>query len=127
MDAEVETVTADMRDEDQVRRTVDRVVERFGRIEVLVNNASIVTHFAWGLPRWAPIKEMEKTFWDNVINTNLGGVFLCTKHVLPHMEAQGGGHVINLYGGGFGVGATGLPRVQGGDSQFYTLRGRRGA
>src|SRR5713101_8377705 len=43
---------------------------------------------------------MEKSFWDRVIDTNLGGTFLCTKHALPHMERQRSGHIVNVLGGG---------------------------
>ncbi len=93
-------VNADVRSEADVKRMVEQVMSRFGRIDVLVNDAAIVPHFAWGIPRWPRIRDMEKSFWDRVIQTNLGGTFLCTKHVLPHMEAGRSGHVINLYGGG---------------------------
>ncbi len=93
-------INVDVRNEDDVRRMVDQVVKRFGQIDVLVNDAAIVPHFAWGIPRWPRIRDMEKDFWDRVIQTNLGGTFLCTKHVLPHMEARRSGHIINLYGGG---------------------------
>jgi NAD(P)-dependent dehydrogenase (short-subunit alcohol dehydrogenase family) len=105
LDTEVLALTADVRDEEQVAAMVAQAGERFGRIDVLVNNAGIVTHFGW-MPRWAPIREMERSFWDRVLDTNLGGTFLCTKHVLPTMEAQGGGHIINLHGGTSGVGAA---------------------
>jgi NAD(P)-dependent dehydrogenase (short-subunit alcohol dehydrogenase family) len=90
----------DVRDENSVKQMVNQVVNRFGQIDVLVNNAAIVPHFAWGIPRWPRITEMGKDFWDRVIHTNLGGTFLCTKYVLPHMEAKKSGHIINLYGGG---------------------------
>ncbi len=93
-------INVDVRNEDDVRRMVDQVVKRFGQIDVLVNDAAIVPHFAWGIPRWPRIRDMEKDFWDRVIQTNLGGTFLCTKYVLPHMEARRSGHIINLYGGG---------------------------
>ena len=93
-------VNVDVRNEDDVKKMFDQVVSRFGRIDVLVNNAAIVPHFAWGIPRWPRIRDMDKAFWDRVIQTNLGGTFLCTKHVLPHMESKRSGHVINLYGGG---------------------------
>jgi 3-oxoacyl-[acyl-carrier protein] reductase len=93
-------VNADVRSEEDVKKMVERVMSRFGQIDVLVNDAAIVPHFAWGIPRWPRIRDMEKSFWDRVIQTNLGGTFLCTKHVLPHMEARRSGHVINLYGGG---------------------------
>lgn len=93
-------IDVDVRNEDGVKKMVEQVMNRFGRIDVLVNNAAIVPHFAWGIPRWPHIRDMEKGFWDRVIQTNLGGTFLCTRHVLPHMEARRSGHIINLYGGG---------------------------
>jgi len=97
---EVLALNVDVRNENGVKKMVEEVMNRFGRIDVLVNNAAIVPHFAWGIPRWPRIRDMEKDFWDRVIQTNLGGTFLCTKHVLPHMEEQRSGHIINLYGGG---------------------------
>ena len=93
-------INVDVRNEDDVKRMVDQAADRFGQIDVLVNDAAIVPHFAWGIPRWPRIRDMEKDFWDRVVQTNLGGTFLCTKYVLPHMEARRSGHIINLYGGG---------------------------
>lgn len=93
-------MNVDVRNEDDVKKMAEQVAGRFGQIDVLVNNAAIVPHFAWGIPRWPRIRDMEKEFWDRVIQTNLGGTFLCTKHVLPYMGARRSGHIINLYGGG---------------------------
>ncbi len=93
-------INVDVRNEDDVKKMAEQVASRFGQIDVLVNDAAIVPHFAWGIPRWPRIRDMEKDFWDRVIQTNLGGTFLCTKHVLPHMESRRSGHIINLYGGG---------------------------
>jgi len=93
-------VKVDVRDEASVKKMVDQAVQRFGQIDVLINNAAIVPHFAWGIPRWPRIQDMEKEFWDRVIQTNLGGTFLCTKHVASHMAGRKSGHIINLYGGG---------------------------
>jgi 2-hydroxycyclohexanecarboxyl-CoA dehydrogenase len=97
-----ETLAArvDVRDEQSVKGLVDQVIGRFGQIDVMVNNAAIVPHFAWGIPRWPRIAEMPMEFWDRVIRTNLYGTFNGTKHVLPHMQKRNSGHVINLYGGG---------------------------
>src|SRR5437867_8657567 len=97
-------VPTDVRDENAVRNLVDKTLERFGRIDVLVNNAAIVTHFQWGLPPWPRIRDMEKDFWERVIGTNLGGTFNCTKHVLPTMESQRSGHVISTMGGTSAIG-----------------------
>jgi NAD(P)-dependent dehydrogenase (short-subunit alcohol dehydrogenase family) len=90
----------DVREEESVKRLIDQVIGRFGQIDVLVNNAAIVPHFAWGIPRWPRIAEMPMEFWDRVIRTNLYGTFNGTKYVLPHMEKRKSGHIINLYGGG---------------------------
>jgi 3-oxoacyl-[acyl-carrier protein] reductase len=93
------TLKLDVRVEDEVSAFMKETVGRFGRLDVLVNNAGIVTHFGWGVPRWPLVRDMEKNFWDKVMETNLGGTFLCTKHALPHMQRQRSGHIINLYGG----------------------------
>jgi 3-oxoacyl-[acyl-carrier protein] reductase len=90
----------DVRIEADVRRMVHEVVERFGKIDALVNDAGIVPHFNWGIPRWPRVRFLDKTFWDSVIQTNLGGTFLCTKYVVPFMEERRSGHIINLWGGG---------------------------
>ena len=75
-------VRVDVRNEESVKGMIDRVIARFGRIDVMVNNAAIVPHFAWGIPRWPRIAEMPMEFWDRVIQTNLYGTFLGTKHAL---------------------------------------------
>lgn len=93
-------IHADVRNEDDVRNIVAQTLERFGQIDVLLNNAAIVPHFAWNIPRWPLISDMPKDFWDRVIQTNLNGTFLCSKHVIPHMVERKSGHIINLYGGG---------------------------
>ncbi|HTE85383.1 MAG TPA: SDR family oxidoreductase [Dehalococcoidia bacterium] len=97
---QVLALEADIRQEHLVERMLAQAADHFGGIDVLVNNAGIVPHFAWGVPRWPRIREMEEVFWDRVLSTNLGGTFLCTKHVLPYMEQRRSGHVITLHGGG---------------------------
>ena len=100
IEGQVLAVPTNVREETEVRELMAQAIERFGRIDVLINNAAVVTHFQWGLPRWASIKDMETSFWDKVIETNLRGTFLCTKYALPYMEAQGEGHVVSTMGGG---------------------------
>jgi len=100
IEGKVLAVPTDVREESQVSELMARAVDRFGGIDVLVNNAAIVTHFQWGLPTWPAIKDMESSFWDKVMGTNLRGTFLCTKYALPHIEARGGGHVVSTMGGG---------------------------
>ncbi len=94
-------INTDVRQEEQVRATMAQVAEAFGGIDVLINDAGIVPHFAWGdKPQWPMIRDMDEDFFWNVMRVNLGGTFLCSKHAVPYMEKQNGGHVINISGGG---------------------------
>ncbi|MBK17632.1 MAG: hypothetical protein CMM52_02155 [Rhodospirillaceae bacterium] len=98
--SEAMAVVLDVRDEQDVRAGFEKVAGHFGGIDILVNNAGVVPHFRWGLQRWPQVSDMPHEFWDRVIQTNLYGTFNGTKHVIPHMKERGGGHIINLYGGG---------------------------
>ena len=75
----------DVRNEDSVKKLFSEVINRFGQIDVLINNAAIVPHFAWNIPRWPLFADMPVEFWDRVVHTNLYGTFFGTKHVIPHM------------------------------------------
>jgi NAD(P)-dependent dehydrogenase (short-subunit alcohol dehydrogenase family) len=97
---ETMAVHTDVRSEDSVKKMVDEAIGRFGQIDVLMNNAAIVPHFAWNIPRWPLIADMPVEFWNRVIHTNLYGTFFGTKHVIPHMAKRKMGHIINLFGGG---------------------------
>lgn len=80
-------VKTDVSNREQVRAMVAQAIEKFGRIDVLVNNAG-VTADGW-------LTKMTEEQWDRVININLKGVFNCTQAVVEHMIAQGSGKVIN--------------------------------
>jgi 3-oxoacyl-[acyl-carrier protein] reductase len=75
-------------------------MKKFGRIDVLVNNA--------GISRHKPIEEMTLELWGEVIDTNLTGVFLCSKAVTPVMKNQKRGKIVNIASLG---GRTGRPGV----------------
>lgn len=79
----------DVSDEDNVRSVVDAVVSAFGPIDILVNNAGIS-----GVNK--PTHEVDAADWQRVMDVNVNGVFYCTKHVVPHMQANGGGSIVNL-------------------------------
>lgn len=81
--------TLDVTDEDRVRQVLGEVVERWGRIDVLVNNAGIA-----GTNK--PTHELSREEWDRVIQVNVTGTFLCTKHAVPVMREHGGGSIIDL-------------------------------
>jgi hypothetical protein len=78
----------DVTDHAAIARTVAGIAETHGRIDVLVNNVG-------GSAAGGPV-EMAEEVWDLQIDTNLKSVFLMLKHVLPVMEGQGGGAVVNL-------------------------------
>jgi NAD(P)-dependent dehydrogenase (short-subunit alcohol dehydrogenase family) len=88
--AEVFAVAADVSDADDVQKLVDAAVERFGRIDVLVNNAGVLG------PRVA-IEEFPEDEWRKVIDANLTGPYLVAKAAIPHMPE--GASIINLVSG----------------------------
>jgi NAD(P)-dependent dehydrogenase (short-subunit alcohol dehydrogenase family) len=89
MGAEVMGMVADVSVEKDVESMVAKTVERFGTIDVLVNNAS-----AEGPTM--PIHEMEGKDWRNVVETNLNGLFYCTKYVLRVMIPKRSGNILNI-------------------------------
>lgn len=80
---------ADVTNEASVKEAIDHVAARFGRIDVLVNNAGIIGDNK-------PTHELSEGDWDRVMAVNVKGVFLCTKHAVPHLKKAGGGSIVNL-------------------------------
>lgn len=70
-----------------VRHMVDTAVERFGRLDIIVNNAG------YGIP--GTVVTTEEDDWDALMAVNLKGVYLCCKHAIPAMAASGGGVIVN--------------------------------
>jgi NAD(P)-dependent dehydrogenase (short-subunit alcohol dehydrogenase family) len=87
-------VQADVTSERDVENLFRRTVEKFSRLDVLVNNAG----FAW--PRGGPVNlELADTpldVWLKVLDTNLNGTFLCSREALKVMRRQGGGSIVNI-------------------------------
>jgi 3-oxoacyl-[acyl-carrier protein] reductase len=81
-------VRADVAREDDVRHLVEATLTRFGRLDVLVNNAGIMTH--------GPFLEVAVADYDRMLAVNVVGTMLCTRAALPAMIERGHGRIINL-------------------------------
>ncbi|MCA9284599.1 MAG: SDR family oxidoreductase [Phycisphaerales bacterium] len=81
-------VETDVTDRGQVQRLVDVAVETFGRVDVMLNNA--------GLMQQSPLEKLKVGEWDNMIDVNIKGVLYGIAAVLPQMQRQKSGHIINV-------------------------------
>jgi 3-oxoacyl-[acyl-carrier protein] reductase len=84
-------VKADVSDPASARDVVQRSVDRFGRVDVLVNNAAISSSI-----EQKPFEEITLQEWDRVMAVNLTGSFLCCQAVAPHMRQRQHGRIINI-------------------------------
>jgi NAD(P)-dependent dehydrogenase (short-subunit alcohol dehydrogenase family) len=96
-------VTTDVSDESQVADMVASVMQRFGKIDILLNNAAL---FA-ALPVQSHT-DHTVDLWDKVMAVNVRGPFLMAKHITPHMQAAGYGKIINI---GSGTANKGMPNM----------------
>jgi len=99
--AEIEAVArpVDVADEEQTRALAGWTLDRFGRIDVLVNNA--------GVSGVGDVEETTLELWEQVMRVNARGVFLMSRAVVPHMIARGSGSVVNMSSA---IAETGLGR-----------------
>ena len=81
-------VQTDVTDRLQVQRLVDAAIARFGRIDVMINNAGLMPH--------SPLERLKVDDWDRMIDVNLKGVLYGIAAALPPMQAQKSGHIINV-------------------------------
>ena len=93
-------VQADAVNEAQVVKAFEQVVQKFGRVDVLVNNA--------GISRHKPIEEMTLELFEEVMRINVTGLFLCCKGVVPIMKKQGRGKIVNISSLGARTGRPGV-------------------
>ncbi|MCJ7595633.1 MAG: 3-oxoacyl-ACP reductase FabG [Desulfobacterales bacterium] len=86
----------DVSDERSTMEMVKRTIDRFGRLDILINNAAIFAAI-----ETKPFFEISGQEWDDVMRVNLKGMFLCCKAVYPRMKKQGKGKIINVASGVF--------------------------
>ena len=84
-------VRADVSHDDQVRDMVRQTTDRFGSVDVLVNNAGI-THFV----DYRDLEGLSEDMWDRILAVNVKGVFFCSRAVVPHMKQRGSGCIVNI-------------------------------
>ena len=97
------STTFDVSDEGQVKALVAATMERFGKIDILVNNAAVYSAL-----EEQEFTEIDVAVWDRVMAVNIRGPFLMAKHVVPHMRAKGYGKIINI---GSGSVFRGMPQM----------------
>lgn len=81
-------VPADVRDSEEVKNLINKTIDSYGKIDVLVNNAGVNTK--------KKIENLTEKEWDYVVDTNLKGHFLCTKHAIPYLKNSEAGVIINM-------------------------------
>lgn len=87
-DGEAMALALDVSDPEQVSQSLNQVIDRYGKIDALVNNAGVDVTLS--------VEELPIPDWQQVINVNLNGPFYLSKAVFPHMREQGGGQIINI-------------------------------
>jgi NAD(P)-dependent dehydrogenase (short-subunit alcohol dehydrogenase family) len=95
------TVIADITKEAEVLSAIDQTINSFDKIDILVNNAGIINDPV-------PFHEMTEDQWDDLVKTNLFGMFKMTKAVIPVMMKNGGGNIVNISSV---LGIRSIPRV----------------
>ncbi len=95
------SVVCDVSKEDDVKALVARTVERFGKIDILVNNAALFAPL-----HQTKVQEIDVDLWDRIFAINVRGSFLMVKHAVPHMIARRYGKIVNI---GSGTVYKGLP------------------
>ena len=102
--AEVLALHTDVSKEEDTLEMARQAVERFGRIDCIVNNAGIYD----GLTARSML-EVDLAEWDRVMDVNVKGIFLCSRAVVPYMRQQGGGKIINIGSSIWLFGGSGIP------------------
>ncbi|HEX2257100.1 MAG TPA: SDR family NAD(P)-dependent oxidoreductase, partial [Afifellaceae bacterium] len=97
------SIATDVSDEAHVTRLAEQSMARFGRVDVLVNNAALFAQMPL-----KPYDQIDVELWDRVMAVNVRGAFLTAKHVAPHMVRAGSGKIVNI---GSGTAYKGMPEM----------------
>lgn len=81
-------IKCDVSNEEQVRKMIEKVIQKYGRLDILINNAGIVFDI--------PLFEKTVEQWNKTLGVNLIGVFLCSKYAVPYIKKQKSGVIINI-------------------------------
>lgn len=95
-------IEADVCDPIQVEEAVRKAVDRFGQLNMAVNNAGITG------PAGVPVQDVDVNVWREVIDTDISGVFYCMKYEIPAMLSSGGGAIVNMSSANGLVGLPGM-------------------
>jgi NAD(P)-dependent dehydrogenase (short-subunit alcohol dehydrogenase family) len=95
-------VKADISNEEDVKKMVEKAISEYKKVDILVNNAGV------SQMSYTPSEDLPVGEWDQIIAINLRGTFLCCKHVGKQMIKNGGGSIINI---STTAGVTGVPRA----------------
>jgi NAD(P)-dependent dehydrogenase (short-subunit alcohol dehydrogenase family) len=95
-DREVLPIVCDVSDSRQVKAMVEKARRRFGKVDILVNNAAVMLRHIGYERATKPFYELEEADWDRVMDVNVKGMWLCSSEVFSDMRAQNWGRVINI-------------------------------
>lgn len=96
------SLEVDVRDSKAIERAIKVIVDRFGKLDVAVNNAGITG------PAGTSVQDLDETIWREVLDTDLTGVFYCMKYEIPAMLANGSGAIVNMSSANGLVGLAGM-------------------
>lgn len=86
--AEAIAIRCDVTKQESVKKAIEEVIEKFGKIDILLNNAGIAVK--------GDVVNLEVDEWDRAFNTNVKGIYLVSKYVIPHMQKANYGKIVNI-------------------------------
>ncbi len=82
------TIPTDVSSEQSVKQAVEQIIDKFGKIDILLNNA--------GTAKLGSVEDIEEEHWDKVLNVNVKGPYLMSKYIVPHMKKRNYGRIVNI-------------------------------